>query len=243
MKQAVQAYASRFNTLSLRERVLVAFAGVTVAGFLLHLAVLAPQIDGKKAQQQRISQQRSDLAALQGQLAVLSGQARDPDAAPRRRLAEARTQIDAIDTQIKTIGRHLVPAQEVSRLLQDLLGRREGLRLVSLRTLPVADVLEQKAGGSAPVGAPAPATTAAPENGTHAGSAPAASSTDSGIYKHGVQITVQGSYHDLAAYLADLERLPQRLFWSQANLRAEYPLSTLTVTVFTLSLERTWLTV
>jgi MSHA biogenesis protein MshJ len=252
MKRAIQAYAARFNALSLRERILVALAGVASALFLLYFAVLGPQAKSKETLVQRIDQQRSELAALKSQLDSLSGQARDPDAAPRQRLAEARTQIDAIDTQIKTIGRNLVPAREVPRLLQDLLDRRKGLRLVSLRTLAVADLLDHKAAATpaaaAPAGPPAPgaaAKTADPVSGANADAAnpSAGPAGDSGIYKHGVQFAVAGSYHELAAYLAELERLPQQLFWSQASLRAEYPLSTLTVTVFTLSLERTWLTV
>lgn len=236
MKQTLRAYAARFDALSLRERVLVACAGLAVAAFLAHLLVLAPQLSAKAALVQRISDQRGELAVLQSQLETLSGQVRDPDAAPRQRLAEARNQIAAIDTQIKTIGRNLVPAKEVSRLLQDLLGHRAGLRLVSLRTLPVAGLLEHRQ--DAPGDAAAPAV-AAGQSGPSAAPDPSA---EAGIYKHGVEIAVQGSYHDLAAYLGELERLPQRLFWSRASLRAEYPVSTLTVTVFTLSLERTWLT-
>jgi MSHA biogenesis protein MshJ len=252
MKRAIQAYAARFNALSRRERILVAFAGVASAVFLLYFAVLAPQAKSKETLVQRIDQQRSELAALKSQLDSLAGQARDPDAAPRHRLAEARTQIEAIDTQIKTIGRNLVPAQEVPRLLQELLNRRKGLRLVSLRTLPVADLLDHKA-AAAPAGVPPAGTPASGAAGKAADPGRGANTDaanpsdgpggDSGIYKHGVQFTVAGSYHELAAYLAELERLPQQLFWSQASLRAEYPLGTLTVTVFTLSLERTWLTV
>lgn len=249
MKRAIQAYANRFNALSLRERLLVAFAGAASAAFLLHFAVLGPQAKSKESQVQRLEQQRSELAALNSQLDVLAGQARDPDAASRRRLAEARSQVAAIDTQIQAIGRNLVPAQEVPRLLQDLLGRRKGLRLVSLRTLPVADLLEQKEPAPS-LGAAAPAAGAAgkvadPGGGANADAASSAagSTGGSGIFRHGVQFTVAGSYQELAAYLAEIERLPQQLFWSEAKLRADYPLSTLTLTVFTLSLERTWLTV
>ena len=37
----------------------------------------------------------------------------------------------------------LVPPQRVAGLLEDMIGRRSGLRLLSLRTLPVTPVLER----------------------------------------------------------------------------------------------------
>jgi len=45
-------------------------------------------------------------------------------------------------------------------------------------------------------------------------------------------------------YLAELEKLPSHMFWGEASLSVEhYPEAVLTVTVYTLSLDKTWLTV
>jgi MSHA biogenesis protein MshJ len=65
-----------------------------------------------------------------------------------------------------------------------------------------------------------------------------------GVFKHGVQITLQGSYGDMYEYLARLEKLPWHMFWSRASLSAsDYPHLTLTVTIYTLSLDKAWLVV
>jgi MSHA biogenesis protein MshJ len=63
------------------------------------------------------------------------------------------------------------------------------------------------------------------------------------IFKHGVEITVEGNYRDLLRYLTELEKLPWRMYWSQVQLKVEEqpPRTLMTFTVFTLSLEKTWL--
>jgi MSHA biogenesis protein MshJ len=59
------------------------------------------------------------------------------------------------------------------------------------------------------------------------------------LYRHGVEMTINGTYFDLLQYLSDLERLPARLLWGSAELQAEnYPDVRLTLQVFTLSPER-----
>jgi len=59
------------------------------------------------------------------------------------------------------------------------------------------------------------------------------------LYRHGVEMTITGTYFDLLQYLSNLERLPARLLWGSAELHAEnYPEVRLTLQVFTLSPER-----
>jgi MSHA biogenesis protein MshJ len=59
------------------------------------------------------------------------------------------------------------------------------------------------------------------------------------LYRHGVEMTITGTYFELLQYLSDLERLPARLLWGSAELQAEhYPDVRLTLQVFTLSPER-----
>ena len=59
------------------------------------------------------------------------------------------------------------------------------------------------------------------------------------LFRHGVEITLTGSYFELLRYLADLEKLPSRLLWGSAEIQAEqYPDVRLTLQIFTLSPER-----
>lgn len=56
------------------------------------------------------------------------------------------------------------------------------------------------------------------------------------IYKHGLEITVNGNYLDLLNYLKNLESRTQSVFWSDLKLQSSnYPMATLKVTIFILS--------
>ena len=56
------------------------------------------------------------------------------------------------------------------------------------------------------------------------------------LYRHGLEVTLRGSYFDLAQYLADMEKMPARLLWGQVDLEVEkYPEVRLNLQVHMLS--------
>ncbi|MEW6676832.1 MAG: hypothetical protein AB1421_02835 [Pseudomonadota bacterium] len=63
-----------------------------------------------------------------------------------------------------------------------------------------------------------------------------------GLYRHGIRLTLEGSYEALVNYMANVEKLPVRFFWERAELDAQaHPDLRLTLTLHTLSLETEWL--
>jgi len=90
---------------------------------------------------------------------------------------------------------------------------------------------------SAPAAAPLP--VAQPEPGSVAGAEVKAPEL---LYRHGVEIVVQGSYLEMINYMQALEALPVQLFWGGARLDAQqYPEARLTLTLYTLSLDEKWM--
>ena len=179
-----------------------------------------------------MAQQQTELQALQIKLQTLEKQRADPDAAQTARRDDSKRQIAEIDATLKNLQSGLVPAQRMNALLQDMLARNPRLQLVGLSTLPATPLVEKRAPAEKPNIASAPKS---PDKLVAA---------TSNVFKHGVQITLQGSYADLHDYLAALEKLPWRMFWSRASLSADdYPRLTLTVTIYTLSLDKAWLVV
>ena len=72
--------------------------------------------------------------------------------------------------------------------------------------------------------------------------APGSAPGGSGIYRHGVEIAVSGSYLKMLNYVGQLERLPAKIFWGNMDLQAgAYPQITLKITLYTLSPDKTWL--
>lgn len=226
MKESWNKYAARIDALSMRERLMVFGAAILVAVYLVFALFVEPAQKREKLLAAQARQQQTELAALQQQVQVLEQRLSDPDGAARTRRDDLKGQIATIDDSLKSMQHSLVPAQGMNALLQNMLARNPRLQLVSMRTLPLATLVEKRA-------APADATPA--DN---------RALSEGNVFKHGVEVKLAGSYADLYDYLARLEKLPARMFWSRAVLNAgEYPRVTLTVTIYTLSLDKAWLEV
>ncbi len=221
MKTSWSGLLAKYDALAQRERRLVALA---VLGGVLMIAgsgFVEPAYTRLQRAERGIAEQRAQLAALQVQSAILQAPGQDPEVRARAELAALKVQLNALHQRLTRVESSLVTPQRMSGLLEDLLGRRSGLHLLSLRTLPVTPLLEKK--DSAAPGSKGPAE---------------------GLYKHGVEIRLEGSYAELTEYLLRLEKSSQRLIWSRASLAAEkHPKLVLTLMVYTLSLDRTWLTI
>jgi len=221
---ALQRLAGRFDALSRRERGIVAAAVVIGILMLGSTAFVEPALKKDKLLAQQLQQQQTELANLNAQIEALKVQMQDPDKALRARLAEARQRADAVAGELQKAENALVPPQRMTQLLQEFLTRNRGLKLLALRTLPPQAVIERKADAAA-------------------GAAKSAA-TQPNLYRHGVEIRVEGSYADLTAYLAELEHLPQRLLWDRVAVDGEhYPNIVMTLMVYTLSLDKSWLVV
>jgi MSHA biogenesis protein MshJ len=97
------------------------------------------------------------------------------------------------------------------------------------------------AGALAPPGALAAATGPAAPAAAAAPGAPPPKLPEL-LFRHGVEITLSGSYLDMIAYMEALEALPTQLFWGRAEFEVDqYPNARLTLTVYTLSMDKKWM--
>lgn len=231
MTARLKAYLERLDGMSLRERVMIflMLAGVLVA--LSMTFVLDPLVSQQKQLSQKLAQSQAQTEALETQMQVLTEASKiDPDASNKMRLALLEEQRKNAIEVLSGARQGLVGADRMVQLLQELLGQNSKLKLVGIKTLPVTSLLEEK-----------PNTT---ETKTADADKKASPLSALGLYRHGVEISVEGSYPELLAYMAALERMPWRVHWSSASLATQdYPTSRLTLTLFTLSLDKTWLSV
>jgi MSHA biogenesis protein MshJ len=220
VKALWRRYAERIDALSLRERIMV-FAAAAVV-------LLAPAwalfIDAEGAKQKRLvaalKQKQSEMKALEAQVAQIFG-AQAGDEPATERLKQIRRELGEAEAQVAAEERKFTAPSQVRAVIGELLGRNRAISLLELRTLPVTSIAEARATG----GKPAPASGRL-------------------IYRHGIELTVAGAYLDLLAYLRDLESLPTQLYWGALEIDAAgYPKVTMKLTVYTLSLDRTWLKV
>jgi len=229
MKAQLLTLAARYDALQLRERWLVAAAvlgGIVLIGSSVFVE---PALTRSRLAERSLSEQNAQLNAIQTQVVVLQSPAQDPDVAARAELAQLKKQLSELAGRLAVMENSLVPPQRMAGLLEDVIGRKTGLRLLSLKTLPVAPLLDKK-----------PAS----DESTATKSAEKLAAASSGLFKHGVEIKLEGSYQELSAYLERLEAAKLKLLWSSVSLSADkHPKLVLTLTVFTLSLDRAWLIV
>lgn len=223
LRRQWQQLNSRYAALSRRERMLVALALVLGPLLIGNALLLSPQQARVKSLESGIATQQASTTQLQAEIGSLQQQLdSDPNAGRRAELAALNAEREKLDEQLRQFGAVLVRPEEMNGLLERLLARQAGLRLLSLKTLAPQSALQQ--GDAAKDG----------------DGKPVERSFD--LYRHGVEIRLEGSYAQLHAYLAQLEKLPQRLLWGALSYRViEHPKAELTLTVYTLSPDKSWL--
>lgn len=242
MRKTLLGYMERIDAASLREWVLIFAAGALLLIAVLNATLIEPELAKQKRLSRQVAQNQAQIAEMQVQMQKLAQLRQgDPDSAQRRQLEDMRKRVAASERQLLEMQRKLVAPDQIGKLLEEMLSRNRRLQLVDMRTLPVSLL----GGGSVVT---KPAAEAKPAPGGTPGK-PAADAPPGGqIYRHGVEITVSGTYLDLLDYLKDLEKLPSQLYWGKLDFMATpNPKGGTTVTlklaVHTLSLDLAWLVV
>lgn len=229
MKRLWLAFCARTDALSLRERVLSFCAVAAAIVFVAWMVVLGPMFAKHAAMRAQIGQAQNNAAGIDTEIAQkIEAYEADPDADARERIAKARDETARLADSLRAMQKGLVPAERMAPLLDTILRANGRLQLASMKTLavaPLTGLAEQGKGAAAPPPAPA------------GGAQPAGL-----LYRHGVEVAVRGNYLDLVNYMGALEAMPTQLFWGKAELEVEqYPVSRLTLTLYTLSLDPTWM--
>lgn len=232
MKARLKQWAERIDAMSLRERMAIFLMLAVVLVALAVTGAIDPLSAKQKQLKQKLAQTQAQTQALEAQMQALAEASKnDPDLPNKLRLTDLDAKRKSAYAELSNVKQGLVTPDKMTQVLRDLLGRNPRLTLVSIKTLAARPLTD--------AGKPSEQTT---KTETKPKEKPAAS--DLGLYKHGVEISVEGSYADLVGYLAELEQLPWRMYWGGVNLSAQtYPVSRLTLTVYTLSLDKTWLSV
>ena len=236
-----QQALDKFEALSKRERWLVFLAGLVAVYTLLNMLLISPVTTKQKALTSEITQSQTQMATLGEQLNLLKQNPQlDADTQNRQKIAQLVKDIQQQRRALTGMQHDLISPESMPEMLGGLLQKNTGIRLLAMKTLPSERILLKDNNGvttDKPVGAEASIQTSA-EAGDHADNGQAA------IYRHGVELTIAGQYFDLMRYVQALEHLPMRVMWSKADFRAkEFPQSELTITLYTLSLDKTWLSI
>lgn len=207
-----------------REKWILALALLVGVAAVTDALWLTPAFRNAKAQQSLIAQKETELAQLDAQRATLRESLRVREMEVARETELLRNQLAGITGQLAEFEKSLVPAKQMPEFLRSLLPGG-GVEILTLRTL-----------------APTPLIVRAPAETKDAAAKPDGPAAN--LYKHGIEITLSGSYDALLSYLSRLERSPQRVLWGHLELKADkHPRNELTLILYTLSLDPSWLVV
>jgi len=236
MKRRWLQFAARVEALQPRERIMAFGATVVVLVFVANALVFGPLARKEAALRSTLQQQQATIDGINADIAARAqAYAHDPNDGLRKRLGDVRADTARTGDELRAMQKGLVPAERIAPLLESILRANGRLKLVSLQTLPVTTL------GDAAVSPATPGAVASGAAASAAQPAPVVKAPDL-LYRHGVELTVRGSYLDMVDYMHALETLPTQLFWGKAQLDAEaYPNVRLTLTLYTLSLDPKWM--
>lgn len=213
LKNRFQGFTTRIDAMSLRERGLI-FVTLLVALYLLAVNVLFGPLNAEKDRlQQQVNQKRQETQALEAQVQALVTAGEEP--AKRNKITALQANLKTMDAELVRVTAGLVPPREMARLIEQMLLKNRGLRVMKVESMPATALIE---GGGA------------------------SDAADAMIYKHGMQIELKGGYLDILRYLKSLEALPWKVFWGKVTLKTEkYPDSRVSLLIYTLSTHEAWI--
>lgn len=214
MKDLLEQYAERIDNASLRERVLVFLATALILVYVLNAVLITPLRDEQRRLSASIAQNERELRTIQAELQRLV-RARATGPDVRN-----RERVAALRAEIADLDGRVAEEQRrftTPQRMRDVLEEMlEREKRLRLIDLKTLPVTDMASQGQA----------------------------GRRVFRHGVELTLAGSYLDLHAYLAALEGLSTQLYWGRAEMSvAEYPVATLKLTVYTLSFDQAWLVV
>jgi len=219
MKKAWIFLSDRFDALKPRERLLVFLGGAICMMLIVYAVALQPVIVRYQKAHEAIVQ--NDLLFKQSseqELALVQAAATDLDGDAKALIKQVKADNARISEELTKAQAELATSDKMAGVLHDLINSQKGLELVSIRSGTAEDLLAADVDASKPVAG------------------------GKSIYRQSIEVTVRGDYAALAGYMKKVEALPWKFYLADLNIKVDhYPVSTMTLTLNTLSMERAWL--
>jgi MSHA biogenesis protein MshJ len=205
------------------ERAVLLAAGLAVLAYawlvLVQDVLSANQLDVSR----RITITSSQIIEQTNRQAEIEGSfTSDPNALALQRQRELRAAATEVDARLGRLYGALISPREMSLALTSILQRETSLRLVSLENLaPEALVTTSILDAAATAGA-------------------AAGNVQ--VFRHGLRITLSGSFLETIKFLRSVEQLDSNFFWEDLSFSiTNHPDADITLNIYTLGTERGWI--
>lgn len=204
-----------FDARTERERMQLAVAA-GAALLALWLVLLHQPVSRASADARAVVETvAGETERLEGEVGTLAASADDAPARQRDEIARLEREVQALAERATAAGSSVLPPREVVALLRALLAGQPELRLVRIESL-----------APEPVAAPGVETGATPPR----------------LFRHAIEIEVEGAYLPTLAWLRAMAALPWRLHWDALRYDVvEHPRARIVLRLHTLGREPEWI--
>ncbi len=219
LKAKLTQWAEGIDQRSLRERAMIFGAVMVLLYVVTSVLVFGPLEKERGRLAQTLKDKQTEIEVFNAKIQSFVTQSGRGETERQARLTQLQQELKGLDNSVGQINKRLVPPREMARLIAEVSRNIQELQILKIENLP-STVLTEKA----------------IDKGI---TAPAMSGT---VYKHGMRVQVRGTYSDIVQYLKSLEALPWKMYWGELSLVTDqYPYSTATIVVYTLSLDEAWI--
>ncbi|AZG34553.1 MULTISPECIES: MSHA biogenesis protein MshJ [Shewanella] len=214
MKQQWLVWSSKFDALSPRERILITFALLVLAGMLLFMPLESQWKQHQSLQNQLKGLEQENSISLQ-QVALYEERLQlDPNKDYQQRLQIITEQMQLIDADLTDQMVDMVPADYMPTVLANLLGNVKGVTLISFASIAPKALLQVGDGSKV------------------------------NLYSHGIKLMLQGDYFSILAFIKAVETMPDKLYWKRLDYRVEsHPEALVELELYTLSVNKDFISV
>ncbi len=223
----------KIDSLSLRERAMVFIGVLAVLFSVFDYYFFTPMEKEQKLLVVNLNEKNAERLILVNRVQDLMKTSQsDPDADNIARLKILRSQLINVQADLESSTNSLVSPKDMPKILETVLHKTSGLKLINLKSLGVTPIVEKNE----------VEVKAAQDNKSNEDEKKLTADNIDNAYRHGLRIEIAGDYLTTLSYLKTLEGLEWEFFWDNFILTVdEYPDSNVTIEIFTLSLNKEWI--
>jgi len=211
----------RFNSFSIREKLLILMALVAVIYSGWHTVLYDYILATDEEVSKKASEIKQQISLLEGQIDSISEVlGRDPTVVLQQEAGELRRKNEALTKEIYENTKKMVSPKDMNKVLSNLIQKSVGLTVVSMESLPTKPLFAAKSieinGGMRQLQ----------------------------VFNHGLRVELVGNYFDTLQFLKALEQQSLNVMWDELEYEVKkYPKANIAIIFHTLSLKEGWIDV
>lgn len=207
MAETWQGLEEKFATLTLREKLIIAFASVFLVVYLIYMLLITPQLESLDAIKKSRTQAMTSLASTNVQIDEITAALKvDPNKKAKEEIAALQQKLAKVESDLNRAMTDYVAPEKMTRELTELLNTSANIRVIGMEVI-AAEQIEQTLDASFP-----------------------------SYYRHQFKLTVTGSYFHLMNFVRKVtEKNKEFGIQDLTYVVKEYPKAELTLTLMTIS--------